>query len=258
MLHVDIVNAFVTDHAFSGNPAAVILLESWLDDQRLQQIAEQHNLSETAYLVRKEDHWHIRWFTPAVEVRLCGHATLASAYMIQEKTGERHIEMDSLSGKLSVDIKSDDIQLNFPADPPSRSSLDEHFIEALGTPPIEIWTGRDDYLLIYETEETVADLSPDFSALRSADGRGFLATAPGRESDFVYRGFFPQAGIDEDPATGSAQTPLVPYWSDRLGKDRLSSRQLSTRGAEFTSTFLGDRVLISGRCQKYLEGTIYL
>lgn len=257
---ITVVNAFVTDKSFSGNPAAVIVLDLWLSDEQLQDIALQNNLSETAYLVKREHDWHIRWFTPGVEVKLCGHATLAACHTLRMLNPEQnHWRFHSLSGPLEVHYTDGDYELDFPADIASR--LDDYadyepVVRAIGLTPKEILVGRDDLVLVYPSWHEVKKLSPNHAALASLSHRGVLCTAPGQDIDFVYRGFFAPSGIDEDPATGSAQTVLVPYWAKYLNRSQLTSLQLSHRKGKFDSTLSGDRVLIRGRAQSYLSGTI--
>lgn len=244
---------------FTGNPAAVIPLEEWLPDLTLQQIAEENNLSETAYVVQSNGEYNIRWFTPKVEVNLCGHATLASAHVIYSHLGFQDdvLVFGSKSGKLSVTMTGDIYALNFPTDKYEKTKPIEIISAALGIEPLEWYRGRDDYMLIFKSEEQIRSLNPDFMLLSKSEGRGCLATAPGTgEFDFVSRGFFPQSGINEDPATGSAHTTLTPYWSTRLNKKELNACQLSSRKGYFQCTDLGDRTQISGKCVDYLAGTI--
>jgi len=244
---------------FTGNPAAVIPLKSWLPDQTLQQIAEENNLSETAYFVRSDDGYHIRWFTPQVEVNLCGHATLAAAHVIFSHLNytEEELEFQSKSGKLSVTKTEDAYTLNFPTDEYTKIKPVALISNALGIEPIEWYRGKDDYMLILEHEDQIKKLNPDFGLLSQSDGRGCLVTASGSEEfDFVSRGFFPQSGINEDPATGSAHTTLTPYWSNRLDKKELIACQLSSRKGYFKCKDLGNRTQISGKCIDYLIGKI--
>ncbi len=243
---------------FSGNPAAVCPLEGWLEDATLQAIAAENNLSETAYYVREEDRYGLRWFTPTVEVDLCGHATLAAAYVIQElrrETGERKVTFASRSGELTVARENDLYVLDFPSRYPAKCEEDPALFEALGARPVEfLRTG--DCFCVFETEDQVRALAPDMSKLVAVDCRGTIVTAPGKDCDFVSRFFAPHAGIPEDPVTGSAHTNLIPYWSRRLGKKKLFARQISRRGGELWCEDRGARVGIGGRAVKYLEGQI--
>lgn len=258
MLNIFQVDAFARG-PFSGNPAAVIPLEEWLADEMLQSIAEENNLSETAYFVESDGKYHIRWFTPAVEVKLCGHATLASAHVIFSHLGYQgdQIVFQSKSGELSVSRSDESYALNFPTDKYEQMEPIELISKALGSMPIEWYKGRDDHMLIFENEDQIIQMSPDFSLLAKSGGRGCLVTAPGKgEFDFVSRGFFPQSGINEDPATGSAHTTMTPYWSQRLNKKELRACQLSSRKGYFHCIDLGERTQISGKCIDYLIGKI--
>jgi PhzF family phenazine biosynthesis protein len=251
------IDAF-TDRLFSGNPAAVCPLESWLPDETMQKIAAENNLSETAFFVRTGDGFHIRWFTPAVEVDLCGHATLATSYVIFNC--DRHpadaITLASKSGPLRVRREGDLLVLDFPAGPPSPAAPPEGLVAAIGRTPAEILMGKTDYLLVYDAEDHVASLAPDFAALGRVPARGIVVTAPGSDVDFVSRFFGPRVGVPEDPVTGSAHTMLTPYWSKRLGKQVLEARQLSKRQGRLRCRMAGDRVEIGGRAVPYLTGTI--
>jgi PhzF family phenazine biosynthesis protein len=251
------IDAFA-DHLFSGNPAAVCPLEAWLPDEVMQKIAVENNLSETAFYVRTNGGFHIRWFTPAVEVALCGHATLASAYVVfnyDHHPGDT-IEFASKSGPLKVRREGDLLVLDFPAGHPERAAAPPGLVEALGREPLEIWKGTTDYLVVYEVEEHVATLSPNVGDLGRVEARGIIVTAPGQQVDFVSRFFAPRVGVPEDPVTGSAHTLLTPYWSARLGKPVLSAMQLSKRQGRLRCRMAGDRVEIAGRAVPYLQGTI--
>lgn len=252
------VDAF-TDRLFAGNPAAVVPLESWPADTVLQAIAAENNLSETAFLVAGADGWELRWFTPAVEVELCGHATLASAFVIATvlRPGVEHLRFHTrMAGVLTVDRRGDLYTLDFPSRPAAPVEPHPGLLPALGgRPPREILAARD-YLVIHETAEDVRRLEPDFRALGQLD-RAVIVTAPGEDGiDFVSRFFAPGHGIDEDPVTGSAHCTLTPYWTGRLGRSVLEARQISRRGGALTVTAAGNRVLIAGRAVLYLEGTI--
>jgi len=251
------IDAFA-ESLFTGNPAAVCPLDGWLPDDQMQKIAAENNLAETAFFAREGPGYRIRWFTPAVEVDLCGHATLAAAHVAFAFEGHQGnvIEFASRSGMLRVRREGDRLVLDFPADSPRKVTSPEGLDEALGLPPIEVWQGRSDYLLIYEHEADVARMSPDFRRLGAVEARGIIVSAPGNEVDFVSRFFGPRVGIDEDPVTGSAHTTLTPYWSARLGKTDLSAMQLSRRRGWLRCRMAGDRVEIAGRAVPYLRGTI--
>ncbi len=251
------VDAFA-DHLFAGNPAAVCPLETWLPDAVMQKIAAENNLSETAFYVRTPRGFQIRWFTPAVEVALCGHATLGASYVIFNDDGcpGDEIELESKSGVLKVRREGDLLVLDFPAERPARVDPPAGLAAALGREPLEVWLGKSDYMAIYAAEEDVASLTPDIAALGAVPGRAVIVTAPGRQVDFVSRFFAPRVGVPEDPVTGSAHTKLTPYWSDRLGKPVLSAMQLSKRGGRLRCRMAGDRVEIAGRAVPYLTGTI--
>jgi PhzF family phenazine biosynthesis protein len=253
IFHVD---AF-TSQVFRGNPAAVCPLESWLDDATLQSIAAENNLSETAFLVGREGAYDIRWMTPTQEVDLCGHATLASAFVLfgGAEKGRDEVLFRSRSGLLKVRREADLLTLDFPSRPPKAVTASDDLLEGLGRPPREVWAARD-YLAVYDREEDVRALAPDMDRLARLDQFAVIVTAPGARVDFVSRFFAPRAGIDEDPVTGSSHCTLVPFWSKRLGKKRLHALQVSARGGELFCEDRGDRVAISGRAVRYLEGTI--
>jgi PhzF family phenazine biosynthesis protein len=254
------VDAF-TDRLFGGNPAAICPLEHWLPDATMQGIAAENNLSETAFFVREGNEYAVRWFTPAVEVDLCGHATLASAYVIfhlLEPGRERVAFRTMKAGKLAVTRQGDELALDFPAWPPQPVEAPPALAAALGKAPSAVLAARD-YLVVYERAEDVATLAPDLAAVAALDRFAVIVTAPGEgDVDFVSRFFAPARGVPEDPVTGSAHCTLTPYWAARLGKSRLSARQLSHRGGRLTCTLAGDRVSIAGRAVLYLEGTITL
>ncbi|MCX6641218.1 MAG: PhzF family phenazine biosynthesis protein [bacterium] len=253
------IDAF-TDHLFGGNPAAVIPLLTWLPDQTLQAIAAENNLSETAFYAPEGDHFRLRWFTPKVEVDLCGHATLAAANVLfrhEGFSGDR-IHFESRSGTLYVRKKGDLYELDFPADVPQPIDPPAALIESLGLDPMEAWQGRDDWMLVYATERLISNFDPDFQRMTRASKRGVVVTAPGDEVDFVSRFFAPNVGIPEDPVTGSAHTLLTPYWSKRLGKSELKARQISQRVGSLQCRLDGDRVLIAGQAVTYLIGQISL
>jgi PhzF family phenazine biosynthesis protein len=248
---------------FSGNPAAVCPLKSWLPDATLQAIAMENNLSETAFFVKEAANYHLRWFTPAVEVDLCGHATLAAAWVILEKLepGRPAVTFRTLSGELHVTRKLDLLALDFPARPPEPVAATPPLAAALGGNPREVWAARD-YMVVYETEQEIRALAPDMNLLTQIDRFAVIVTAPGGAGepscDFVSRFFAPAQGVAEDPVTGSAHCTLIPYWAARLNKHRLFARQVSRRGGELFCELLGDRVSIAGRAALFLEGVIRL
>lgn len=254
------VDAF-TDRVFAGNPAAVVPLESWLPDAQLQAIAAENNLAETAYFLRSDDVYELRWFTPAVEVDLCGHATLAAAFVISTLLEPGRDRLDFLTrqaGTLTVTRDGDRFTLDFPSRPAAPvASPDPGLLAALGGPaPAAVLAGRD-YLVVYEDEAAVRALTPDMAALAKLDRFAVCVTAPGTgEVDFVSRLFAPAQGIPEDPVTGSTHCTLIPYWAERLGKTALSARQVSARGGELACALAGDRVRIGGKAVLYLEGRI--
>lgn len=254
------VDAF-TEKLFAGNPAAVCPLDQWLPDTTMQAIAAENNLSETAFFVRNDDgSYHLRWFTPAIEVDLCGHATLATAHILFKHLhyDEDAIYFHTRSGLLTVTATNLGYTMDFPTDQLSPLEAPEELIDGLGLTPLATFQGREDYLVLLEDELSVALLEPNFRKLAAAGGRGVLATAPGEEADFVSRCFFPNAGINEDPVTGSAHTSLTPFWAERLGKNTLHARQISRRGGEIRCHLAGDRVLLTGHAVTYLEGKIQI
>lgn len=252
------VDAFASS-LFSGNPAAVVPLPSWLPETLLQDIAAENNLSETVFFVAEAGHYHIRWFTPSREVELCGHGTLAAAHVIfhylDRDAGE--LQFHSRSGVLAVRRHAERLELDFPLQMPVPGELDDAVIEALGARPREVWDAR--YrLLVFDEEGDVRRMAPDFPALGRACETPVIVTAPGQQEDFVCRFFAPRFGIDEDPVTGSAYTILAPYWSDRLGRDKLEARQVSPRGGAVGCRVAGDRVHLAGQTVLYLKGTVFL
>ena len=249
-----------TSKLFGGNPAAVIPLKEWLSDEEMQNIAAENNLSETAFFVEEGDSFRLRWFTPAVEVDLCGHATLATAHILFEELSydQPVINFNTLSGILTVKKEESRLVMNFPAVEPIRSEGPAILFQALGIERISEVYKSDDYMVVLESEEEVANLKPDFRMLNEVDARGIIVTAPGNEVDFVSRFFAPQAGIDEDPVTGSAHTKTTPYWSRKLDKKELEARQISKRGGELFCRMQGDRVEIIGQAVTFLKGEITL
>jgi PhzF family phenazine biosynthesis protein len=251
------IDAFAS-RPFAGNPAAVVPLERWLDDATLQAIAAENNLSETAFLLGGDGDYEIRWMTPAEEVDLCGHATLASGWVVMNalEPGRREVAFRSKSGPLRVEADGPRLALDFPARPPQPAAeARARVAAALGRPPALLFASRD-YLAVFDREEDVRGLEPDMAKTGALDRLGLIATAPGTDADFVSRFFAPGVGIAEDPVTGSAHCTLVPYWSKRLGKARLFARQVSKRGGELWCEDRGDRVRIAGHAVKFLEGVI--
>lgn len=253
------IDAFA-ERMFTGNPAAVCILDSWIDDNLMQQIAAENNLAETVFAVKNNDRYAIRWFTPEIEVDLCGHATLATAFVLFNHylPNEKHIEFfSSRSGSLRVE-KSENgyLTLDFPADDLTAVDPMPQLYDALGATPEYIFKGKTDYLLVYNNQDEIKDMDPNFFLLNQIDARGIIVTSKGEEVDFVSRFFAPQAGINEDPVTGSAHTSLTPYWSEILGKDRLTAKQLSKRGGELICENHGTRIKISGKAVSYLIGEI--
>lgn len=240
-----------------GNPAAVCPLDEWISDELMQQIAMENNLSETAFFVKNDDSYDLRWFTPTTEVDLCGHATLASAHVLFEHLGfdQPEIRFDCKSGELQVRKEDDRLIMNFPASKLNAADTPKFLEEAIGIQPQELYRDTD-YLYVLETENQVRNLDPDIRLLRKADVRGIIVTAPGKEADFVSRFFAPAAGVDEDPVTGSAHTMLTPYWSKRLAKKQLIGRQVSKRGGTVYCKMMHDRVELGGTAQTFMKGTI--
>jgi PhzF family phenazine biosynthesis protein len=256
---VYIANAF-SDKKFGGNPAAVVPLNTWLPDGLMQQIAAQNNLAETAFFVPQAQDFGIRWFTPSVEVDLCGHATLATAHILFNHFNHAaaQIVFHSKSGPLKVNRTHDGrITLDFPADQPKITADDGLIEKALGFKPEGIFISRFDYMVVLNNQNNIESLKPDLGLVKKLKSRGLIVTAPGYASDFVSRCFFPQSGIDEDPVTGSAHCVLVPYWAKQTGKNKLTAIQLSARKGYLECELAADRVLMSGHAHTYLEGEFY-
>lgn len=252
------VDAF-TNERFKGNPAAVCPLDSWLPGAVMQNIAAENNLAETAFIVPAGDEYEIRWFTPTVEVDLCGHATLASAYVLFNELGFSGGQINfhsPRSGSLTVSRNGSVLALNFPVDTLSELPLKPVFVIGLSQAPVKVFKGKTDYLFIYDSEAEILALQPDFEALKAHSVRGIIVTAPGETTDFVSRFFGPACGVNEDPVTGSAHTTLTPYWSSVLGKTELTARQLSLRTGDLTCKLVEDRVEIAGEAVLYLRGEI--
>jgi PhzF family phenazine biosynthesis protein len=256
------VDAF-TSEIFKGNPAAVVPLSQWLADAQLQAIAEESNLSETAFFVRHGQHFHLRWFTPKQEVPLCGHATLASAFIVFTvlKTSSTAVKFETLSGILNVQRRGENLlTMDLPRLVPKPCAAPAPLLEGLGRRPVEVLATDTDtnYYAVYEDEAAVRAIDPKLPLLANLHPYGVAVTAVGDEADFVSRYFAPGYGIPEDPVTGSIHCALTPYWSQRLGKPVLHARQVSKRGGELQCEDLQGRVLISGRAVRYLEGEIYI
>lgn len=252
------IDAF-TDKPFKGNPAAVIPLETWLPDNTMQSIAGENNLSETAFFIPTNKGFHIRWFTPKAEVDLCGHATLAAAYVLFNILGynKERIEFESKSGTLTVLQNDDWLVMDFPAQSPIACNVPYEIVRAFDRVPIECLRSED-YIVVFESESDILAIKPDIAYLKKLDLRGVIITARSRQYDFVSRFFAPKYGIDEDPVTGSAHTQLIPYWALKLGKTKMKAKQVSSRGGELVCELRNDRVLISGKAVKFLEGKIEL
>lgn len=254
------IDAFA-EKLFTGNPAAVCVTDEALPVELMQQMAMENNLSETAFVIPDKESFHIRWFTPRAEVELCGHATLASAYVLFNEFdyAEDTIRFSTrFKGELNVTKNKDLLTLDFPADEIVEVDVDLDLEKAFSANFIKQYHGSTDVMLIAENHEMIVDLQPDFRCLASLKQRGFIVSAPGNDVDFVSRFFCPALGIDEDPVTGSAHTTLTPYWSQQLGKQEMTARQLSERGGFLSVRMNNDRVLISGKAIKYLEGIVKL
>ena len=250
------VDAF-TDRVFGGNPAGVCLLEGWLPDGKLQQIALENNLSETAFVVRRRDEFDLRWMTPTMEIDLCGHATLAPAFIIFNELGfgGGEIRFNTKTGPLGASREGDRIVLDFPAWEAKPCEIPAVLADALGWIPHELYRNRD-YLAVFANQDELLSLKPDMVALVQLECLGVICTAPGSDCDFVSRFFAPGAGIPEDPVTGSAHSTLTPYWAKRLGKSKLHARQLSSRRGELWCEDRGNRVGIGGNCALYSRAQI--
>lgn len=250
------VDAFAS-RVFEGNPAAVCPLDNWLSDKMLQSIAEENNLSETAFFVPTAKGFHLRWFTPVAEVDLCGHATLASAHVLFDLLGYtgQTVEFETRSGTLLVQKKDGALAMNFPSIKPTPCIPTEKLIEGLGKIPVEV-LAADDFIAVFDSEASVRALTPNFAVLAELDLRGVVATAPGVTLDFVSRFFAPKLGVPEDPVTGSAHCELAPYWSARLGKSSLKARQISRRGGEVQCELRDGRVILIGKAVTFMTAEI--
>ncbi|HEX8737436.1 MAG TPA: PhzF family phenazine biosynthesis protein [Pyrinomonadaceae bacterium] len=255
------VDAF-TKKPLGGNPAAVCPLQEWLRDETMLKIAAENNLSETAFFVSQDDFYEIRWFTPNVEINLCGHATLATSFVIFNclKLEDEIVKFySSRSGNLSVEKQDELLILNFPKYGLNEIEIMPELTAALGKTPLKMWETQGNMtMLLFETEEDVKALQPDMSALSRIDFDEFIVTAKGENSDFVSRLFAPRIGIPEDPVTGATHCSLIPYWAEKLGKEKLYARQLSKRGGELFCELNGERVRIGGNAALYLKGEIYI
>ncbi len=250
------VDAF-TKKVFAGNPAAICPLDEWIDPDLMQKIALENNLSETAFFVKKEDFYELRWFTPTSEMDLCGHATLASAFVIFNvfDSDEKILKFQTKSGLLTVEKDGEQFVLDFPSRPAEKSEIPEGLIEAIGKEPKEVLRARD-YLLVYESEDEIRGIAPNFAELLKINTHAVIVTSKGETSDFVSRFFAPEVGVFEDPVTGSAHCTLIPYWAEKLNKTKLFAKQVSERGGELYCELVGDRVKIGGTAVHYLKGEI--
>ncbi len=255
------VDAF-TNKLFAGNPAAICPLQEWLADETMQKIAAENNLAETAFFVKREDFYELRWFTPMIEINLCGHATLASAFVIFNclKLEENKVNFYSpRSGNLSVEKQGDALILDFPRYGVNEIEIDAHLVQAVGKKPLQIWETQGNMaMLLFETEDDIKNIAPDMSALAKIPFDEIIVTAKGTNADFVSRMFAPRIGIPEDPVTGAIHCSLIPYWAEQLGKEKLYARQLSARGGELFCELAGERVKIGGNAALYLKGEIYV
>jgi PhzF family phenazine biosynthesis protein len=250
------VDAF-TSKVFSGNPAAVLPLDYWLDDGQLQAIASENNLSETAFFVNRGEYYQLRWFTPQTEVDICGHATLAAAYVVMNKVNPklREITFGTRSGELIVRRKGDLYSMDFPAHPPEPCQTPQDLLDAFDIKPQEVLASNY-YLVVFKTEEEVRELNPYMTLLKELDRIGIITTAPGKHVDFVSRFFAPAVGVPEDPVTGSAHCTLIPYWANKTKKKKLKAKQVSRRGGDIYCELKNDRVIIAGNATLYMEGAI--
>ncbi len=255
------IDAF-TDKLFGGNPAAVVPLKTWLSDELMQKIALENNLSETAFFIPNETGFEIRWFTPTVEVNLCGHATLATSFVIFNvlKYPNDTIVFSSKSGILKVRKYDKWLELDFPLQETFLSEAPEGLTESIGKKPKEVYRASDDYMLVYGVQKDIEELKPNFGALKDIKARGIIVTAKAKSKkiDFVSRFFGPGSGIDEDPVTGSAHTKLVPYWSKIFNKNELIAEQISSRKGYLKCKLHDDRVLMAGKCKLFLKGKIII
>ena len=252
------IDAF-TKKNFAGNPAAICPLPEWLPDDLMQKIAAENNLSETAFFVKKENLYELRWFTPTFEIDLCGHATLATAFVLFELLGETAevLKFQTKSGLLEVGRQDDLLILDFPARPAEECEVPGNLVGAIGKTPMQVLKSRD-YLMVYESEDEIRQITPDFAELLKTGAHAVIVTAKGTTCDFVSRFFAPEVGVFEDPVTGSAHCTLIPFWAEKLGKEKLFARQISARGGELFCELKNDRVKIGGNAVLYLKGEIYV
>lgn len=254
------VDAFA-DELFKGNPAAVVPLSAWIDEKLMQKIAFENNLSETVFFVQSGDIFEIRWFTPIVEVDICGHATLASAYVLFNHLGyvnNKIIFHSPRSGELIVTRLGDLLTLNFPTDEIHEVAISDEIISCFKPMPVKAFRGRNDFMIVFSSEAEIREMHPNFINLSKLNARGIIVTAKGDQVDFVSRFFGPQSGIDEDPVTGSAHTTLIPYWREVLGRDEMDALQVSPRGGKLRCKYKGNRIEISGTGVLYMVGTIFI
>lgn len=254
------IDAFA-EKLFTGNPAAVCPLDNWLDADIMQKIAAENNLAETSFTVPVENGFEIRWFTPTVEVDLCGHATLASAFVLINFEGFTEDKINFFSknsGTLTVTKNGDLFTLNFPSDSLQKVENLSQFKNCFAHQPIEAYQGKTDYLLIFENENQIVNIKPNFSEIAKINARGIIVSSKSENYDFVSRFFGPNCGVNEDPVTGSAHTTLTPFWTEKLGKTKLKAKQISKRGGVLECELKNDRILISGKCKTYLKGEIFI
>lgn len=254
------VDAF-TDRLFSGNPAAVCVMDKWIDISIMQSLAAENNLAETAFVVNTGKHYEIRWFTPTTEVALCGHATLAAAYVLFHilNAEKKNITFNSKSGFLNVTMEDEILFLDFPSDilyPIMEKTLEIE--KCIGVLPEEVYRGKFDFLAVVKSEDVVRNIRPVYDEIQKLDARGLIITSAGKEVDFVSRFFAPQSGVNEDPVTGSAHTSLIPLWSGKSGKLKMTASQVSKRGGQLICEFRGERCIIGGKCRLYMTGEINL
>lgn len=251
------VDAF-TNKIFGGNPAAVCPLDKWLPDAVMQKIAAENNVSETAFFIPKDGDYELRWFTPTTEVDLCGHATLASSYVLFEilKYHEKTLRFHTRSGVLSVEKTAEGFKMNLPADKPQETEVTPLLTRAVGVKPIQAIKGKNILMAVISSESELRSLIPEIYTVMQVHRHGLIITAKGDQVDFVSRSFFPNMGINEDPVTGASHTLLTPYWSTKLGKTSMKAQQLSKRCGDLQCTLVGDRVEISGQAVLYLSGEI--
>jgi len=247
-----------TEKLFSGNPAAVCPLENWLPDEAMQKIAAENNLAETAFYIPEKNDFHLRWFTPLAEVDLCGHATLATAHIMMSHLAfnKPQINFNSRSGMLSVRKNGELLTLNFPKDELNKTETPKAILDAISVKPVNCYEGKNVLMVVLNSQEELESINPKSNFIAQAHPHGVIITAKGNDVDFVSRCFFPNLGINEDPVTGSAHTILTPYWSAKLGKAKLTAKQLSKRTGNLTCELIGDRVEISGKAVTYMVGEI--